>query len=293
MLAAERNASPHTLRAYERDLQDFSAFLASQGRDVVTADTGNVRAYLARMTHGGLAPRTAARRVSALRQFHRFLVAEGVRSDDPLTTVDAPRLGRPLPKILSEAEARRLIEAAAALAEGERERLTAMLEVFYAAGLRVSELASLPLSAIARDGRSLTVRGKGNKERLVPISPPAREALDAWRAVRDSLLAPGETSAFLFPSRAASGHVTPARIAQLLKELAPKAGIDPRRLSPHVLRHAFASHLVDRGADLRSVQQMLGHADIATTQIYTHVAGERLSRLVREKHPLASKSRKS
>jgi integrase/recombinase XerD len=288
MLAAERNASAHTLRAYARDLADFGGFVGRRNLSVHDADEASVQAYLSRLVEKGLSPRTAARRLSALRQFHRFLVSEGIRQDDPMSRIEAPRLGRPLPKTLSEDEVRRLMAATADLPSPERERLVVMLEILYAAGLRVSELASLPLSALARDGRFLTVRGKGNKERMVPLSAPAREAIAAWQPIRKAALAEGDTSRFLFPSRGRSGHVTPARIAQLLKALAPAAGIDPRRLSPHVLRHAFASHLVDRGADLRSVQQMLGHADIATTQIYTHVARERLTRLVREKHPLAA-----
>ena len=294
MLAAERNASPHTLRAYRRDLEGFAAFLAKRGRDPMQADADDVRAYLARLAQRGMSARSTARHLSSLRQFNRFLVVEGTRHDDPLAAIDGPRLGRPLPKILSEDEVRRLIDAAARMPEDQlptldRLRLVAFLEVMYAAGLRVSELAALPLAALARDGRVLTVRGKGDKERLVPLSAPAREALESWRAVRSQALPEGRKSPFMFPSRGASGHITPSRIAQLLKALAPHAGLNPRRLSPHVLRHAFASHLVDRGADLRSVQQMLGHADIATTQIYTHVAGDRLQRLVQESHPLAKK----
>ncbi len=287
MLAAERNASPHTLRAYRRDLEGFAEFLAKRGRGLAQADSEDVRAYLKHLAQRGMSARSTARHLSSLRQFHRFLVIEGVREDDPLASIDGPRLGRPLPKILSEDEVRRLIEAAGELPELDRVRLVAFLEILYAAGLRVSELASLPLAALARDGRVLTVRGKGDKERLVPLSGPARAALEAWRAVRSRTLPEGKTSRFMFPSRGTSGHITPSRIAQLLKALAPRAGLNPRRLSPHVLRHAFASHLVDHGADLRSVQQMLGHADIATTQIYTHVAGDRLQRLVQENHPLA------
>ena len=296
MLAAERNASAHTLRAYGRDLEDFVGFLKSRGRTVATAVADDVRAYLKRLDDAGLSPRTAARRLSALRQFHRFLVSDGIRSDDPLTSIDGPRLGRPLPKTLSEDEVQRLIQAASALPESERVRLSALLEVLYAAGLRVSELASLPLAALSRDGRFLTVRGKGDKERLVPLSAPARDALDAWRKVRQQTLKEGQTSRFMFPSRARADHITPARIAQLLKDLAPRAGINPRRLSPHVLRHAFASHLLHNGADLRVVQTLLGHADISTTQIYTHVARDRLHRLVQDSHPLgkpAAKPRKA
>ncbi|HTP82469.1 MAG TPA: site-specific tyrosine recombinase XerD [Alphaproteobacteria bacterium] len=287
MLTAERNASPHTLRAYRRDLEGFSEFLGKRDRTLVQADSEDVRAYLKLLAQRGMSARSTARHLSSLRQYHRFLVVEGVREDDPLASIDGPRLGRPLPKILSEDEVRRLIAAAGELPELERVRLVAIVEILYAAGLRVSELASLPLSALARDGRVLTVRGKGDKERLVPLSAPARAALEAWRAVRQRSLPNGRSSRFMFPSRGASGHITPSRVAQLLKALAPRAGLNPRRLSPHVLRHAFASHLVDHGADLRSVQQMLGHADIATTQIYTHVAGDRLQRLVQENHPLA------
>jgi integrase/recombinase XerD len=231
-----------------------------------------------------MAPRTAARRLSCLRQFHRFLVAEGVRGDDPTTTLDSPRLGRPLPKVLEAEEVEALLAAAAAKPASERVRLLCLLELLYGAGLRVSELVALPFAAATRDARFLVVRGKGGKERLVPLGAPAQAALAAWKAVR------GETrSRYLFPSRGKDGHLTRQRCFQLLKELAVAAGIDPRRLSPHVLRHAFATHLLDGGADLRSVQTMLGHADVATTQIYTHVQAGRLRSLVETKHPLARK----
>ncbi len=287
MLRAERNASANTERAYRGDIADYEAFLAHRGADVLRVDTGLARAYLKRAAEAGLAPRSAARRLSALRQLHRFLVSEGLRADDPLATVEAPRTGRALPKILAEAEVASLLDAARAREGLEGTRLVCFLELLYATGLRVSELAGLKLGALSRDGRFLIVRGKGGKERLVPLAAPALAALAAWRAARDKADPKTAKSPYLFPTRAAAGHVTPARIAQLLKALAPKAGIDPRRLSPHVLRHAFASHLVDRGADLRAVQQMLGHADIATTQIYTHVGGERLKRVVADHHPLA------
>lgn len=292
MLAAERNAAANTRLAYRRDLEDFAAFLARRGTAAEDADPAQVRAYLARLRDAGMSPRTAARRLASLRQFHRFLVADGVRRDDPMSTIDGPRLGRPLPKILSEDEVSRLIAAARARADVEGKRLAALLEILYAAGLRVSELVSLPLAAVARDGRFLTVRGKGGKERIAPLSAPAREAIAAYLAVRRAFLREGESSRYMFPSRGAAGHLTTTRVAQLLKALAGEAGIEPRRISPHVLRHAFATHLLDRGADLRAVQQMLGHADIATTQIYTHVAGERLHRLVHERHPLARAQRK-
>jgi integrase/recombinase XerD len=292
MLSAERNAAANTQLAYRRDLEDFEAFLERREHDAGNADARDIRDYVARLSHAGMSPRTAARRLSALRQFHRFLIAEGIRHDDPMTTVDSPKLGRPLPKILSEDDVQRLITAARERKGHEGKRLTALLEVLYAGGLRVSELVTLPLSAVSRDGRFLIVRGKGNKERLVPLSPPARDALADYQQVRDTYLREAETSRFMFPSRGAGGHLTTARVAQLLKELALSAGLDPSQVSPHVLRHAFASHLIDRGADLRAVQQMLGHADIATTQIYTHVASERLKRMVHDHHPLARRARR-
>ena len=285
MLVAERNASAHTLRAYRADVAHYEDFLAKKGTDAPRAAPAHAKLYMAAIARAGLAPRSAARRLSALRQYHRFLVAERRTSVDPFGGVDAPKIGRPLPKILSEGETEALIAAARAAGDA---RLVCALEVLYGSGLRISELAGLKLSALSRDGRFLIVRGKGAKERLVPLSGPARDALAAWRAIRDAALArTKKTSPFLFPSRAAAGHTTEARFAQELKALAPRAGIEPRRLSPHVLRHAFASHLVDRGADLRAVQAMLGHSDISTTQIYTHVGGERLKRVVADHHPLA------
>jgi integrase/recombinase XerD len=288
MLAAERNAAANTRLAYSKDLRDFAAFLGGSGTDVAEASSAQVRAYLGRLRAAGMSPRTAARRLASLRQFHRFLVAEGVRPDDPMSTIDGPKIGRPLPKILDRADVEKLIAAARAHDDLEGKRLVALLETLYAAGLRVSELVSLPVAALSRDGRFVIVRGKGSKERLAPLSEPAREALETYRAVRHAFLPKGaKDSRFMFPSRGAAGHITAARVAQLLKVLAVEAGIEPRRISPHVLRHAFATHLIDGGADLRAVQQMLGHADIATTQIYTHVAGERMRRLVHEHHPLA------
>jgi integrase/recombinase XerD len=282
MMAAERGAAPRTIAAYRADLDDFAAFLGKSA--VEGADAEALRRYLARLDDAGMAPRTAARRLSALRQFHQFLFAEGIRADDPTSALDSPRLGRPLPKVLSEEEVKALIDAVAGRNEPERLRLLCLLELLYGAGLRVSELAALPLAAATRDARFLVVRGKGGKERLVPLSPPARAALAAWKEAR------GETrSRYLFPSRGKEGHLTRQRCFQLLKGLAVEAGIDPRRLSPHVLRHAFATHLLDGGADLRSVQAMLGHADVATTQIYTHVQAGRLRTLVETKHPLARK----
>ncbi len=297
MLAAERGAAANTRQAYERDLNHFGTFLEARGKAIDHAGVEDLRAYFGHLEAAGMAPRTAARRLSALRQFHRFLFAEGLRADDPTAAIDSPRRGRSLPKVLNEAEVERLLSAARARPGAEGARLAALLELLYATGMRVSELVGLPLSALARDPRVLIVRGKGGKERMIPLSEPAREAVKRYRAVR----APGrrrgaETRVrareararkWLFPSWGATGHLSRQRVAQMLKHLAAEAGIDPAKVSPHVLRHAFASHLLDHGADLRSVQKMLGHADISTTQIYTHVLDERLKALVRDHHPLA------
>ncbi|MGH7092790.1 MAG: site-specific tyrosine recombinase XerD [Stellaceae bacterium] len=287
MLAAERGAARLTLAAYRNDLADLAGFLAARGQSLDTAGGEALHAYLTDATTRALAPRTLARRLSAMRQFYRFLLVEGARTDDPTARLDAPRISRPLPKILTEGEIGRLLAVAAKWPEGEVVRLRCILEILYATGLRVSELVTLPVAAAQRDPRVLLVRGKGGKERVVPLSQPARQALAAWLECRREFLAKGQPSRWLFPSRGEAGHLTRQRCGQLLKELALGAGLDPARLSPHVLRHAFASHLLDGGADLRSVQQMLGHADIATTQIYTHVQGERLRRLVETAHPLA------
>ena len=289
MLAAERGAALLTLDAYGRDLADFAGFLGKKPID--TASEQDLRGYLARLEDTGMSPRTAARRLSALRQFHKFLMSDGIRADDPTANLDGPRQGRRLPKLLSEAEVTALIITAAEDDSPEGLRLSAILELFYASGLRVSELVALPFSAVARGEPFMTVRGKGGKERLVPIGGAARAALDAYLAVRAGFLESGRPARWLFPSRGASGHLTRNRCGQLLKALALKAGVDPTKLSPHVLRHAFATHLLAHGADLRSVQQMLGHADIATTEIYTHVDVERLTHLVTTAHPLARRGR--
>jgi integrase/recombinase XerD len=293
MLLAERNAARNTRDAYRRDLRDFAGFLAGRGLGLAQADAEAIRGYLSALAGAELAPRSQARRLSALRQFYKFLAAEALRPDDPTATLDSPKLGRPLPKLLGEDEVGRLIAAAEALPAGaERARLVLLLELLYGAGLRVSELVGLPLSTVLRQARVLVVRGKGGKERMVPLGEPVRAALDQYLRHRDFFLVKKRPSPWLFPSRGRQGYLTRQRLAQLLKGLAGAAGIDPARLSPHVLRHAFATHLLDHGADLRSVQKMLGHADIATTQIYTHVAGERLARLVEAHHPLAAKSRR-
>jgi integrase/recombinase XerD len=285
MLAAERGAAPLTLAAYRNDLSDLAGFLVARGLPLEAADTAALHAYLASAT--GVAPRTLARRISAMRQFYKFLVIDGIRRDDPAVDFETPALGRPLPKILSENEVASLIAAARAEAGIEGDRLVCLLELLYATGLRISELVTLPLAAAQRDPRFLMVTGKGGRERVVPLSEPSRAALAAYVKCRDHFLTGSRPSRWLFPSRGQTGHLTRQRAGQLLKQLAVEAGLDPARLSPHVLRHAFASHLLDHGADLRSVQQMLGHADIATTQIYTHVLSDRLRKLVETAHPLA------
>lgn len=287
MMVAERGASRHTLDAYRRDLTDYGRFLDRRGGDPLRADSAAVRAYLGQLSSAGLSAATMARRLSAIRQFHRFLYLEGGRADDPSQTVEGPRQQRPLPKLLDQAEIGALIETARLRPDADGLRLTACLELLYATGLRVSELIALPLSALAPDRSLLVVLGKGGKERMVPIGRAARGALEAYLEVRDRFLGRRPSSPYLFPSRARSGHLTRQRLTQLLKELASAAGIDPSRISPHVLRHAFASHLLAGGADLRAVQMMLGHADIATTQIYTHVQGDRLAAAVHAHHPLA------
>ncbi len=284
MLAAERGAALNTIEAYRRDLTAFAEHL---GRDITAADKEDVRAYLAALAESGMATSTAARRLSALRQFFRFLLGEGVREDDPTSGIDGPRRGRALPKILSEEEVERLLEAARDYPGPEGVRFVALMEILYATGLRVSELVSLPYPSATPERPFLMIRGKGGRERMVPLSEPAREALVAYEAVRKHFMKRADDHKWLFPSRAKGGHLTRQRFAQLISELATRAGVDRRRVSPHSLRHAFASHLLARGADLRSVQRMLGHADISTTQIYTHVLEDRLRDLVEQHHPLA------
>ncbi len=291
MLVAERGAAALTREAYSRDLADAAAHLTRRNVPLEKARVEDLRGYVAALGRAAMSPRTLARRLSALRQFYRVLVVDGVRRDDPTAGLDAPRLGRPLPKTLAQEDVARLIAAAEGDKSAEGTRLRCLIELLYATGLRISELVRLPLAAAKPDARVLMVRGKGNKERLVPLGAPARAALAEYRGKRPAFLPEGEASPWLFPSRSAPGHLTRRRVGQLVKELAVKAGVDPTRLSPHVLRHAFASHLVDRGADLRSVQEMLGHADIATTQIYTHVETERLKRLVEAHHPLAQRKK--
>ena len=285
MMVAERGAAALTIDAYRHDLEDFGAFL---GGDVTTASADILKAYMAHMTDAGLAPRTAARRLSCLKQFFRFLFAENIRADDPTSVLESPRQGARLPKYLGEDEVDLLLSAAKADESPKGLRLLALLDLLYATGLRVSELVSLPLAAVARDRPVLIVRGKGSKERMVPVGAPARASIAAYLEVRDCFLSAGAPSSpWLFPSRGATGHLSRDAVSKALKDLAIQSGIAPARISPHVLRHSFASHLLAHGADLRSLQQMLGHADISTTQIYTHVLDERLRRLVESSHPLA------
>ena len=291
MMAVERAAARNTLTAYGRDLQDASGFLAGRGRDLASASAEDVEAYFAGLGAKGLAASTAARRRAAVRQFYRFVLGEGWRPDDPSRRVDAPKKGRPLPKVLSREEVSGLIAAAAARDGAQGLRLECMIELIYASGLRVSELLALPLTALARDPAYLMVKGKGGKERLAPLNDAARTAVKAYLEVRPGFLPKGQkANPWLFPSRGKEGRLTARRFAQMLDEAATQAGVDPARVSPHVLRHAFATHLLEGGADLRVVQTLLGHADISTTQIYTHVAQERLAQVVQTKHPLARKS---
>ena len=290
-LAAE-GAARNTIDSYRRDLRHFSAFTEARRRAPEDATQAMIRQYLKSLSEAGMVPGTSARRLSVLRQFFRFLYAERVRDDDPTAALDSPRQGKRIPKYLSEAEVDGLLMAAREWTGPHGLRLVALLETLYATGLRVSELVGLPLSALGRDGQMLIVRGKGDKERLVPVGGAAKDAVAAYLLVRGEFLRSAAVSPWLFPSRGAEGHLTRRRFGQILKDLAIEAGIEPRRVSPHVLRHAFASHLLAHGADLRAVQQMLGHADIATTQIYTHVLEERLKALVRDHHPLAGGDRR-
>ncbi len=281
MMAAERGAARNTLEAYGRDLAELAGFLQRRSRPLEAADTQNLRDYLATLASAKRAPTTRARRLAAIRQFYAFLYAERIRDDDPARLLDAPKRGQALPKYLSEDEVERLIAAARA-EEGEAGlRATALVELLYATGLRVSELVGLKRSEIAGNGETVRLKGKGSKERMVPLSDPARDALAAWLKVR------GTKGVYVFPAETKLGHLTREGFWAALKRLAIAAHIDPARVSPHVLRHSFASHMLAHGADLRALQQLLGHADISTTQIYTHVLDQRLKSLVERSHPLA------
>lgn len=300
MITTERGAALNTRQAYWRDLADVSLFLKKIESDIDRATTDQLKAYLKDLSEktnikgdkkAKIAVRTIARRLSALRQFYRYLISENHREDDPTSTIESPKQGRTLPKTLSEAEVDNLIKTAGIKGTAESVRLVCLLEMLYATGLRVSELVGLPLSALGENKEFLIVAGKAGRERMVPLSTPAREALEKYLAVRKKHVGAGETekqNKWLFPSKTSdSGHLTRQRFAQLLKDLAKEAKIDNGRVSPHVLRHAFATHLLNNGADLRSVQKMLGHADIATTQIYTHILSDNVKKTVEDKHPLS------
>ncbi|MDX2265138.1 MAG: tyrosine recombinase [Hyphomicrobiales bacterium] len=298
MLAAERGAAANTLDAYARDLRGFSAFLAGRGRDLVSASEADIAAFAASLAQAKLVSATMNRKLSALRQFYKFMCAEGRLDDNPTRDAAAAKARARLPKSLSVAEVEALIDAAekrareAKAAEAPRAlRLLCLLEMLYATGMRVTELLTLPRSALTGDARMLTIKGKGGRERLAPLTTRARRALDAYNAALAASAPGGPPSRWMFPSRGAEGRLTRQRFAQELKSLAVAAGLDAADVSPHVLRHAFATHLVERGADLRSVQTLLGHADIATTQIYTHLAQEHLRETLRNYHPLSPAAR--
>jgi integrase/recombinase XerD len=292
MMAVERAAARNTLAAYEKDLVDASGFLAGRGRDLTDAGLEDIEAYFLDLGARGLSPATATRRRAAVRGLYRFALGEGWRADDPSRRIDAPKKGRPLPHVLTRDEIDRLIAAAGAKDGAAGLRLACMVELLYASGLRISELLALPLAAVVREPAYLIVKGKGGKERLAPLNDPARAAIATYLPARASFLPKGaKESPWLFPSRGAGGRLTARRFAQMLSEAAVAAGIDPSRISPHGLRHAFATHLLEGGADLRAVQKLLGHADIATTQIYTHVAQDRLRTVMEKSHPLARRRR--
>jgi integrase/recombinase XerD len=299
MMSAERGAAANTLASYERDLEDARSFLLQRQVRMVEAEADDLRAYLGHLARQGFKASSQSRKLSALRQFYKFLYAEGVRATDPTGILDAPRKERSLPKTLSTDDVTRLVDLAAqeaaAGANLQRLRMHALVELLYATGMRVSELVSLPATVLAQGGRFLVVKGKGNKERLVPLSRSAIAALQAYGmklAEERERQEDAKESPFLFPSTGKEGHLPRQVFARDLKALASRAGIRASMLSPHVIRHAFASHLLQNGADLRAVQELLGHSDISTTQIYTHVLEERLYRLVQDHHPLAKQAKK-
>ena len=295
MMYAERGASDNTINAYRRDLEMSESTLGQFGQKLTTAGAGHLEALLAAWGKEGLAASTAARRLSSLKQFYKYLQIEGLREDSPAKNLTGPKLGRPLPKIMSEADVDALFAAAEGYDEPRDVRTYCQLEILYAGGLRVSELVSIPLASAGRRDKCLFIKGKGGKERLVPLTGKAVAAIAAWKKLRTQTLpknaiAKSRAEKFLFPSSSKLGHVTREHFAKNLKTLARKANLDASKISPHVLRHAFATHLLARGADLRTVQTLLGHADISTTQIYTHVLDERMKALVNDMHPLANKA---
>lgn len=283
MMAAERGASLRTVEAYRRDLEDVDAFLKARAKELHKVKRADLEAYMHTVVQNHLSAKTQSRRLSAIREFYRFLYSEDIIKKNPADYLLSPKVGKSLPKYLSESEIGRLLDVAA----HKNRRMKTLLEVLYASGMRVSELVSLPVSSVLKDANSITVIGKGNKERIVPLNEIARQALDQWLMLRELLLKKGRTNKWLFPSRSSSGHLTRDGFFKALKEIAVEASISPERVSPHVFRHSFASHLIAHDADLRSVQKMLGHADIATTEIYTHVLEDRLKKTLEKSHPLA------
>ncbi|WP_219821660.1 site-specific tyrosine recombinase XerD [Sneathiella aquimaris] len=286
MLVLERNASPNTVDGYLRDLRELDQYLATIGKDCLNVEQQDISNFIQTLDQQGLSSATQARRLSAVKQFFAFLLLDDIRTDNPAMNVDAPRTQRKLPQHLTVSEVDRLFDAVEEEIE-DSIRLKALLHLLYATGMRVTELVTLPFPPMADEDNFLIVRGKGNKERLVPVNAAAKAALSDYIKVRKNYCPQGSYSKFLFPSRSKQGHLTRQRFAQMLKKLATRTDISPLRVSPHALRHAFASHLLANGADLRSLQKMLGHADISTTQIYTHVLQERMIELVQSHHPLA------
>lgn len=294
-IASEQGAAENTQTSYGRDLKDAADWLDHRGLDFARAERADFEAYLTSLDDQGLAPSTRARRLSSLKQLYRFAYEEGWRDANPVVQIKGPARAQRLPKTMSMEDVDRLLATAQTHGKRNADRLrnTCLMQILYATGLRVTELVSLPVSAVRGDPQMILVRGKGGKERMVPLSPPARAAIKAWLAHRDAVedAARQDTgakpSAFLFPSRGKSGHLTRVRFFTLIKELALAANLDPAKITPHTLRHAFATHLLQNGADLRAIQTLLGHADIATTEIYTHILDERLKSLVLDHHPLA------
>ncbi|MGI9568970.1 MAG: site-specific tyrosine recombinase XerD [Desulfobulbia bacterium] len=296
MISVERGVSPNTVSAYRNDLQDFFSFPSNSSQDIQDITSIQIRKYLVHTGEKGLSSASRARRLSAIKQYFQFLRAEGFIEHDPAAAISGPKRSRPLPKVLSVTEVDHLLDCAKKRIASKtgRQRLRALrlhclLECLYATGMRVSELVTLPRSVLHGDQKVLNIKGKGGRERLVPLNEPSRLAISSYLELLNREIENGNKSHWLFPSHGRSGHLTRQRLAQEFKELAKEAGVDPNRVSPHIMRHAFASHLLDRGADLRSVQQLLGHSDISTTQIYTHILEERLKKLVKAHHPLAGK----
>lgn len=283
MMVAERGSSPRTIESYRRDLADLEGFLSARHMSMVKASRTDLEEYLHQLASAGMAEKTQARRLSAMREFYRFLFSENTISKNPTDYLIAPKIGKSLPKYLSEEDVGRLLNTA----ENEEKRIYTLLEVLYASGLRVSELVGLPVAAADIENQTLRVVGKGSKERIVPLNTRAVNALQKWMVVREARLPVGRVNKWLFPSNAKAGHLTRDGFFKHLKQIAKNAGVAPEKVSPHVFRHSFASHLIAHDADLRSVQKMLGHADIATTEIYTHVLPERLKKIVEKSHPLA------